>query len=171
MLGMRLAPAFVPSPEAVGPAMLKLAGLRPGETLVDLGCGDGRLLQLAVAEFGAERAIGYELEDDLASSAYAACADDRITVHHKDALEAEACVQQADVVSLYLTESGNASVLPMLRRALRPDARVVSYVWGMGDSLPPAQTARAVGEGVVLTVGKPNILLWTGEQLGGPAER
>ena len=45
--------------------MLSLARLKPGETLVDLGCGDGRLLRQAVTDFGAGRAIGYELDFDL----------------------------------------------------------------------------------------------------------
>ena len=165
MLGLRLAPAYVPSPACVGKSMLTLAELRRGETIVDLGCGDGRLLRLAVSEFGAARAVGYEVEGTLARTAQTASIDDtRVVVHQKSAFEAEACIASADVVTLYLTESGNESVLPMLRRALRrPGARVVSYVWGMGSDLPPSRTAKAVGEGVVLGFGKPNVLLWCGQ--------
>ena len=163
--GLRLAPSFVPSAPAVGPAMLKLAELQPGETLVDIGCGDGRLLQLAVGpQFGAGRAIGYELEDSLAAEARAACAaDGKIVVHHSDALQAEESIKSADVVTVYLTEAGNAKILPMLQRSLRPRARVVSYVWSFAG-LPPSCTARAVGDGVVLPTASSsfaNILLWS----------
>jgi hypothetical protein len=35
-------------------AMLQLAELRPGEILYDLGCGDGRIVLMAVQEFGAK---------------------------------------------------------------------------------------------------------------------
>lgn len=161
---LRLAP-FVPVPRAVGKTMLDLAKLQPGEVLVDLGCGDGRLLRQAVADYGASHAIGYELDDDLVAASQAAAHEDtRIVVRQEDALRAGDCLEQADVVTLYLTERGNSTLLPLLRRHLRPTARVVSYVWGM-PALPPTRTAQAVGEGVVLSF--PNVLLWEHEALMG----
>ena len=44
----KLAP-FVPSPEHAVDKMLEVASLKPGETLYDLGCGDGRILIAAAA--------------------------------------------------------------------------------------------------------------------------
>lgn len=170
MLGRSLAPSFVPSPAAAGLAMLKLAELRAGETLVDLGCGDGRLLKLAVTDFNASSAIGYEMDPGLANTARSICGfDSRITIHERDAFEAEPSLATADVVALYLTESGNTKLLPMLRRALtKPGARVVSYVWGLGKDVPPTSTARLSGEGVVLAIGQPNILRWDRTDLHCP---
>ncbi len=55
---MRGAPYVGARPESVK-AMLELAGLRPGETLIDLGSGDGRLL-VAAAQAGA-RVVGYDI--------------------------------------------------------------------------------------------------------------
>ena len=49
-------------------AALELADLRPGETLLELGCGDGKVL-LAAAQRGAQ-AIGYELNPLLALTAW-----------------------------------------------------------------------------------------------------
>ena len=170
MLGRSLAPSYVPSPAAAGLAMLKLAELRAGETLVDLGCGDGRLLKLAVTDFNASSAIGYEMDPGLAKTARSICGfDSRITIHERDAFEAEPSLATADVVALYLTESGNTKLLPMLRRALtKPGARVVSYVWGLGKDVPPTSTARLSGEGVVLAIGQPNILRWDRTDLHCP---
>ena len=56
--------------------------------------------------------------------------------------------------------------LKSLQQALRPGARVVSYVWPM-PGLPPSRTATAVGEGVVLSNGgaSPNVLAWEFEDL------
>jgi cyclopropane fatty-acyl-phospholipid synthase-like methyltransferase len=61
---MFLAP-FVPSPLPVIEHMLKLANLKPGEVLFDLGSGDGRTVTMAAKNFSA-RAVGVELREDLA---------------------------------------------------------------------------------------------------------
>jgi cyclopropane fatty-acyl-phospholipid synthase-like methyltransferase len=53
---MFIAP-FVPSPVQVIQHMLKLAELRAGEVLFDLGAGDGRAVIMAAKTFGA-RAVG-----------------------------------------------------------------------------------------------------------------
>lgn len=55
---------FVPTPEPVARKMLELAGVKPGELVYDLGCGDGRIIILAAIEFGA-KAIGVEIRKDL----------------------------------------------------------------------------------------------------------
>ena len=85
--------------------------------------------------------------------------DSRLVVHQKDAANAADSIHEADVVALYLTERGNAALLPLLQASLRPTSRVVSYCWGL-DGIPPTRTAVARGEGVVLSLGKPNVLLW-----------
>jgi SAM-dependent methyltransferase len=152
----RLAP-FVPSPESVADKMLHLADLQKGEVVLDLGCGDGRLLRKAVS-LGASRGIGYELDGNLVAAARAAAgADERVIVHQECIQSAGSAISEADVVTLYLTESGNAKVLPLLRESLREGSRVVSYAWGM-PNIPPTRSATATGPGVVVSF--PNILLW-----------
>ena len=146
--------------------MLSLARVRPNETVLDLGCGDGRLLLKAVTEYGAGRGIGYELDTDLVEAARTAAAEhDQIQIHEADALQAGHHIQEADVVMLYLTQRGNEALLPLLRSSLLPKARVVSYVWDMGDGVPPRRTAIASGSGVVTHWGKPNVLLWERDDL------
>ena len=139
--------------------MLTLGRLAPGERLVDLGCGDGRLLRSAVADFGAQGAIGYELDPSLVRIALEAAAAEgldgtgesdtggniaRVVVREADAHQAGAdgALASADLVTLYLSTQGNAALLPMLRRELRPSARVVSFHWEMPDELKPARVAR-----------------------------
>jgi len=51
-----LAP-YVPSPPHIVERMLEIAQLKPGETVYDLGCGDGRILIAAVKHFRA-KAVG-----------------------------------------------------------------------------------------------------------------
>lgn len=162
-----LAP-YVPAPNIVGTTMLDLAALKPGEVVADLGCGDGRLLRQAVHSYGAARAVGYELDAELVATARELNGvDERLAVREEDALKAAEELAQADVVTLYLTESGNAALLPVLRAALRPTSRVVSYCWGL-DGIAPTRTAVARGEGVVLSLGKPNVLLWEQPDIVAP---
>jgi hypothetical protein len=59
----QLAP-FVPTPEPVVEAMLDLAELQPGQVVVDLGAGDGRLMMRAVDRAADVRAYGYELHEE-----------------------------------------------------------------------------------------------------------
>lgn len=49
-------------------AALKLAGLKPGQTLLELGCGDGKVL-IAAAKQG-YHVVGYELNPLLAAVAW-----------------------------------------------------------------------------------------------------
>ncbi|GEM_PF-525836 len=56
---------YLATPEHVAEKALELAGLKPGERLVDLGCGDGNVLVVAAEKFGAH-AVGVELNPLLA---------------------------------------------------------------------------------------------------------
>jgi hypothetical protein len=52
---------FVPAPQAVVSQMVKAAKLKKGMTVLDPGCGDGRMLLTACREQSAIKAVGYEL--------------------------------------------------------------------------------------------------------------
>ena len=84
-----LAP-FVPTPDNVVRAMLKLAELKAYETLYDLGCGDGRIIIMAAQEFGAN-AVGVELNDGRFNGCvqriHELKLDDKITMIHDDLLK------------------------------------------------------------------------------------
>ena len=124
---MFIAP-FVASPTPVVRQMLILAGLKPGETLYDLGSGDGRAVIMAAKDFGA-RSVGVELREDLVKRALGNI--------HELGLETKAHILQndifkvdlseADVVFLYLTTSANEKVKPKLETELKPGARIVSH--------------------------------------------
>ena len=62
--------------------------------------------------------------------------------HQRDAHDAGDELCGADVVTLYLSDRGNASVLPLLRRSLHPGARVVSFAWTMPNGIKPTRSAR-----------------------------
>ena len=122
-----LAP-YVVSPQQIVDRMLELADIKPGETLYDLGSGDGRVLITAVQRYHA-KAVGIEISEALVKSA-----TERI---QKLALQNDARVIQADllqidlspadVVTIYLATDSNEILRPNLERYLKPGARVVSH--------------------------------------------
>ena len=123
----RLAP-YVTSPQRAIEKMLDLAGLKPGETLYDLGCGDGRIL-IAAAQKYHVKAVGVEISDRLARTAEdnvkAMGLEERVKIVHGDFMQTD--LSPADVVTLYLITTANENLRPNLEKYLKKDARVVSY--------------------------------------------
>ena len=122
-----LAP-YVVAPEHAVDRMLDMARLRPGETLYDLGCGDGRIL-IAAAQRYKVKAVGIEISSRLARSAAEHVRkeglEDTVKVIHGDFMKTD--LSGANVVTLYLATTANDTLRPNLERFLRPNTRVVSY--------------------------------------------
>lgn len=108
--------------------MLRLAELKPGEVLFDLGAGDGRTVIMAAKTFGA-RGVGVELREDLAKKAMSTIQEnqlgDRVTIVNGDLFGVN--LTSADVVFLYLTTSANEKIRPKLEQELKKGVRVVSH--------------------------------------------
>jgi len=123
----RLSP-YVASPARVVDRMLELANIKPGETVYDLGCGDGRILIAAVEKYKA-RAIGVEISPKYAARAQAsikkAGIDNQARVIQGDLLNVD--LTGADVVTIYLESRLNEELRPRLEKFLKPGARVVSH--------------------------------------------
>ena len=124
---MFIAP-FVATPTPVVRQMLILAELKPGETLYDLGSGDGRTVIMAAKDFGA-KSVGVELREDLVKRALSNIQEfgleKEAQILQKDIFKVN--LSQADVVFLYLTTSANEKVRPKLETELKPGARVISH--------------------------------------------
>ncbi|WP_423604999.1 class I SAM-dependent methyltransferase [Sphingomonas sp. MS122] len=152
---------YVPTPPEVVEGMLDMAGLKPGERLIDLGSGDGRIPMAAVRR-GAS-ALGVEIDSDLVARARAKARfqglegrvhfvrDDLFTVSLRD----------ADVVTLYLLPNINERLKPKLLSEMKPGARVVSHAFDMGD-WPPEQHRE---------VSEKHVYLWTIPAIAGGAWR
>jgi protein-L-isoaspartate O-methyltransferase len=123
----RLAP-FVSSPQRAVDKMLEMANLKPGETLYDLGCGDGRILITAAQKFHV-KAVGIEISERLVRKAEdnvkSLGLQNSVKVIHGDFMQTD--LGPADVVTLYLITTANENLRPNLEKYLKKDARVVSY--------------------------------------------
>lgn len=122
----KLAP-YVSSPQPIVVKMLEIAGLKSGQTLYDLGCGDGRIVATAAKEFGA-KAVGVELSPALAKRARQAVESmglqEQVRIIEGDMMQVD--LSGADVVALYLLTEANEQLRPKLEKELKPGARVVS---------------------------------------------
>jgi SAM-dependent methyltransferase len=135
-LPQSLAP-FVPSPEDVVDRMLQLAAVTKADTVLDLGCGDGRIPIRAAQKYGA-RGIGVDIDPQLVElaqgNARKAGVDQLVDFRLEDAMTTD--LSQASVVTLYLLSSSNAKLRPRLRAQLKPGARIVSHAFSMGTDWP-----------------------------------
>ena len=120
---------YVPTPIKVVRTMLKLAGVGPEDVVYDLGCGDGRILFVAVEEFEAMSAVGIDINSSICKPVMLKVEKrglgDRISVVNGNFFLAD--LSPASVVTLYLTTSGNSKLRPKLEDELREGARVVSH--------------------------------------------
>lgn len=112
-------------------AALNLAALRPGETLLDLGCGHGRVLRVAAREFGA---VARGIEIDPLRVVWARLLNrwvklGQITVVWGNMYTIS---YTADVVFLFGCEIVAVQLSSRLKTQLSPGSRVVSY----GFALP-----------------------------------
>lgn len=131
---------YVPTPQPVVDAMLKLAKVQKGDVLYDLGSGDGRIPVTAAREYGI-RATGIDIDPDRIAEANAnvreAGVGNLVTIRRGDLFQAD--ISDATVVTLYLLDSLNEKLRPKLLSELRPGTRVVSHAFRMGDWEPEAQ--------------------------------
>lgn len=130
---------FVPTESHLVEAMLDLAKVGPGDMLIDLGSGDGRI-PIAAGRRGA-RALGIEIDPGLVARARGYAngegVGDKVRFRSQDLFEAP--LREASVVTLYLLPEINLRLRPKLLTELRPGTRVVSHAFTMGDWRPDEQ--------------------------------
>jgi ubiquinone/menaquinone biosynthesis C-methylase UbiE len=133
---------FVPTHEKVVAAMLKLAAVKEGDTVYDLGCGDGRIVIAAVKDFGAKKGLGIDFNPERLKDCEKRMKDQKLTEEQikkltfkqGDVLKLTAeDFKDVDVVTLYLLPEVNLRLMPVLQKGLKPGARIVSHDFDMGD--------------------------------------
>ncbi|MBT9259946.1 MAG: class I SAM-dependent methyltransferase [Clostridiales bacterium] len=116
-----------PTPKDVARIMLELADPRPGEHLVDLGCGDGRLLMLA-AERGLQ-ATGYEINPFwrwwVAVKASLLGVRGSVRVRGEDLFRAS--LEDVQIVTVFLSQAALNRLEPIFAEKLPQGARIVTY--------------------------------------------
>ena len=133
---------YVPTHKDVVTAMLKMAAVKEGDTVYDLGCGDGRIVIAAVKDFKAKRGLGIDFNRERLKDCEKSMEDAKLTAEQKKAMtfkEGDVLkmkpeeFKDVDVVTLYLLPSVNLRLKPVLLEGLKPGARIVSHDFDMGD--------------------------------------
>eukprot|EP00891_Asterochloris_glomerata_P002594 jgi/Astpho2/2594/fgenesh1_pg.00048_%23_85_t len=118
------------SPQYVVEAFLKLAEVTSSDTLIDVGCNDGRFLIGAAKQCGA-KGIGIELDVAAAAKAkrlvQAEGLEALITIKQCDALGMN--LGSATIVYLYLLPKAMQQLSDKLQADLQPGTRVVTYMF------------------------------------------
>jgi tRNA G37 N-methylase Trm5 len=131
---------FVPTPQEVVDAMLKMANVTAKDVVYDLGSGDGRIPITAAQKYSAT-GVGIDINpvrikeanDNLAKAGVG----DKVKFLNQDLFETD--LSPATVVTLYLLPSLNLKLMPKLKQ-LKPGTRIVSHSFDMGNEWPPEKT-------------------------------
>jgi precorrin-6B methylase 2 len=152
---------LVPTPQEVVEAMLKVAEVRKGDVLYDLGSGDGRIPITAAQKHDIARGVGIDINPERIKEANEnlskAGVGERVRFVNADLFEAD--LSEATVVTLYLLPTLNLKLLPKLLKETKPGTRIVSHAFDMG-TWKPEQT---------LKVGSRSVYFWTIPAPGTPA--
>lgn len=127
----RQAVAFVPTPRAITDAMIDLGAPKAGETVVDLGAGDGRVLERAMERVPGVKAVGYEGAFGiwLLAKLRHLFFKQKPLVLCKNFLKEN--LHDADLVFTYLGVDMMKRLKPKLEAELKPGSRVVSHAFLM----------------------------------------
>ena len=117
--------------------MLELAELEAGDTLVDLGAGDGRILIRAAQNYPV-KGLGFEIDPLRVFLArffvWRRGLDKRIKIRWADMFTAD--FSQADKIVMYMTRESNERLRPLFDAQLKEGTRVVCNAFPIPGWVP-----------------------------------
>jgi SAM-dependent methyltransferase len=137
---------FVPTPMKIVHRMLELAEIEAGQTVYDLGCGDGRILITAVQKYAA-RGVGIDIDGARLDTARKRARHylDRIAFREQNLFKVD--LRPADVVTLYLLPSLNEKLMPRLAK-LKRGSRIVTHCFELPDMVADKVARRKCVDGL-----------------------
>jgi precorrin-6B methylase 2 len=132
---------FVPSEQENVDRMLRLAGIRDGDVIIDLGSGDGRIVLSAARANPTVRGIGVDLDEKLVETSNAAARAEglggRVQFLRQNAFDAD--LSQVSIIAMWLWPELQHMLRPKIFNEARPGTRVITNLFEIGN-WPPDQT-------------------------------
>ena len=151
---------YVQSPPEVVDRMLRLADPKPGELLIDLGSGDGRIVIEAARKYRT-RGLGVDIDPNLVelarTNARKAGVESLARFEGKDFFELD--FGGADIVTAYLLPEINLKLMPKLLK-MKPGSRVVTHDFDMGPWQADETIELAVAEKLIGPIGRSKVFLF-----------
>lgn len=121
---------YVPSESAVVAKMIAISELKSGDTVFDLGCGDGRLL-FAAEKKAKIKAVGYEVAPAvfLLARLLSTLAKSKAEIHFKSLFSAN--LKSANLIFCYLMPAALAKLSAKIRRECKKGTRIVSNTFSV----------------------------------------
>jgi len=115
--------------------MVELAAPRSGETVIDLGSGDGRIVFSALDGRAGIRGLGVDINAELVKKANAEAKGkglaDRVQFLHQNAFDAD--LSKVDVIFMWLFPELMRLLRPKILAQARPGTRVIAATWDLGS--------------------------------------
>jgi uncharacterized protein (TIGR03000 family) len=120
---------FVPTSDRLVEKMLEMAKVTKDDAVFDLGCGDGRMVVLAAAKYGAH-GVGVDIDPQRVKEAKAnvekAKVGKLVEIRLGDALKVED-LNTATVIVLYMLPEFMKQLKPIVLKECKPGTRIVSH--------------------------------------------
>jgi hypothetical protein len=115
--------------------MLKFAGLRDDDVLVDLGSGNG-LIPITAAQMNPKlRAWGVDVDEKLIresnQAAKAQGVSERVKFFHRNAFDTD--LREATVITMWLFPELMRLLRPTILKTARPGTRILTSTWDLGS--------------------------------------
>lgn len=127
---------YVPTSPRIIAKMISMADVTDRDFVIDLGCGDGRIV-IAAAKLGAQ-GIGIDIDPERIRecnmNALEEGVADRVAFFEQDLFKAD--ISRASVLTMYLLPSVNLKLRPRLLTELKPGTRIVSHDFDLGEWEP-----------------------------------
>ncbi len=133
---------WVPTPEDIVDEMSRMAKISEKDVIYDPACGDAVMLIRPILKFKAKKGIGVDIDKKMVIKAKAAVKEaeieNKVIIREGDILNEKDMkdLSEATVVMLYIGDDLGARIEPLLRKLLKPGARIVSHRFLLGDWKP-----------------------------------